>query len=155
MSASASKSSADTSTISTDNRVAADNGSIVLGQGATLETLSDDVALSALQTAGSVAETGLSTAARLSETSAEVAKTVNADSLDFAGNVIDTASSLLARQIKSVDTATENAAATSKTAIEQVVRNAADPTNTTLQDVAKYAAIGGVALAAVWLLKKK
>lgn len=160
MSASASKSSTKTDTYTTDNRVGADNGAIVLGAGAQLvnETLSDDVAEAALETAGDVAETGLETSADMAETAARAALTINSDSLDFAGNVVDTAATLMGKQVAAstaaVDTNSALAARVSELAIENMEANKNDATAQTVQEVAKYAATAVAVAAGLYFLSK-
>ncbi|HQF38262.1 MAG TPA: hypothetical protein PK322_04005 [Opitutaceae bacterium] len=160
MSASASKSVTNTPTTTTDNRVGADNGAIVLGAGAQLvnETLADDVAETALDTAGEVAKAGLQTSADMAETAARAALTINADSLDFAGNVVDGAAAIMGKQVAAstaaVDSNSALAARVSELAIENMEANKNDATAQTVQEVAKYAATAAAAAAGIYFLSK-
>ena len=84
MSTSASKSSANTSTSSTsiDRRIAADGGSIVVGDGSHLEVLSDDVALASMSNSSETARNAMSLAATVNDDALSANKAVVGAALD-------------------------------------------------------------------------
>ena len=150
MSASASKSEANqtSTTANYDNRVAADNGAVVVGSGssATFESMDKEVALAAITGAGDMAKR-----------QADLAHSVTDDSLSFAKGIVDSGATLIGKQL---DTSREvqqdnNALAT---ALSTLAVNSANP-NATVNDTVKQVAIAGVAgvvlLAGLMLLKNK
>lgn len=101
MSTSASKSEASTSSSSTsiDKRIAADGGAIVLGDGSKLETVSDDIALGAIDAMLKTTVNGMALTGK-----------VNDDALAFAKNITGQSNAL---QTQALDTIREsNASAT-------------------------------------------
>jgi hypothetical protein len=143
MSSSRASTQANQQTTSTDNRIAADNGAIALSGGSTLiqDTLSDDVAIAAI------------------ENSTGAAKEITKESLGFAGNVVDTGADVVSQALAAAkDTVSTNARLAenlSTVAISKLEANAADASNRTVENVAKYAAIGAAVIAVAVVLRKK
>jgi hypothetical protein len=119
MSASQSKSAATTttSTATTDNRVAADGNSVVLGAGARYDTLADDVALKAIDAATELGSTG-----------AKLAATLNLNSLDFARSIADDNKVMTGKTLDTISDVTGDnaqlAEALSQLAVQNVTKTA-------------------------------
>lgn len=144
MSTSASKSSANTSatTENIDKRIVADGGAIVLGDGSKLETVSDDIALGAINAMLQTTQTGAALAGKLNE-----------DSLTLAQNLSGQSAKI---QTEALDTVRESNASTSamtENAMALIAKNAQPAT--AINSTALYIA-GGIAALAVGaaLLKK-
>ena len=144
MSTSASKSPAETSSSTTniDKRIVADNGAIVLGDGSKLETVSDDIALGAIDAMLKTTTAGAALASKLSE-----------DSYSFAKNITGQSN---ATTTEALDTVRENNAAmssvmeTTATMLQKNANPQADTNNTAIKlaaGVAAAAVVGAVLIA--------
>lgn len=158
MSKSKSSSQANQTTSQQDNRIAASDSAIAVGAGATLvqETVSDDIAVSAIEESTRVAREGLATSRDVVDSGADLARDLNSDSLTFAGGVLDTAASVFERQL-SESTAAQRGLA--ETAIQNIEKNKRDADSDVIQTVAKYAATAAVVIVvgvgAVLLIRRK
>lgn len=141
MSGSKASTQANQTSTTTDKRVAADNGAIVLGEGARLEQLSDDVAIKAI------------------ESTTGAARAINADSLSFGRDVFDLGTDVVGKAIEGVtDTVATNAKlaeSLSTVAIQNLEKNKRDAEADTTQTLGKYAAVAGTVIAAALILRRK
>ena len=92
MSTSASKSAATTTsqTENIDKRIVADNGAIVLGDGSKLETVSDDIALGAIDAMLKGTQSGMALAGKGNEDSLNFAKNISGQSVTIQQQALDT-----------------------------------------------------------------
>lgn len=139
-----SKSEANQTQTQIDNRVAADGNAIVLGAGAKLEQLSDDVALAALDTAKDTASSAFDSSVDQLEKSLDFAGDSVDRSLSYGERIFAGANDTINKQLQIADSAGERNAALAQALASEAIGNvtkSANPDAANTQTLIKWGAV--------------